>query len=201
MRSLGEELHEARLERGLSQLCVGRAAGVTQARVSRIERGDLEAVSLCDLARLLAVVGLDLSARAFPGGQPVRDAAQRALLDRLRARVAPKLRWRFETPIPLSGDRRAWDATIADAEGGCIAVEAETRLGDVQALQRRLALKQRDDPSVSCLALLDGGTRSNRHMLRPYSAALSDQFPGSGPDSLRSLAEGRCAGQNCIIVL
>lgn len=37
LRSLGEELHQARLERCLSQSVVGRAAGVAQATVSRFE--------------------------------------------------------------------------------------------------------------------------------------------------------------------
>ena len=201
VRSLGEELHGARLERGLSQSAVGRAARVSQARVSMIERGDLETVSLHDLTRLLAAVGLDLNARAFPGGQPVRDAAHLALLERLRVQSPSSLRWRFETPLPPAGDQRAWDATISTEAGGFIAVEAETRLRDVQALQRRLSLKQRDDPRVQCLVLLVAGTRSNRQLLREHAEALRSQFPAGGPEIAGVLFEGRSPDRNGIVVL
>jgi transcriptional regulator with XRE-family HTH domain len=201
VRSLGEELHNARLDRGLSQLCVGKAAGVSQARVSRIERGDLEAVSLRDMARLLSVVGLELSARAYASGRPVRDEAHRVLLEKLRAGSASTLRWRFETPIPLLGDQRAWDATISSADRWRVAVEAETRLRDIQALQRRVALKQRDDPSVQCVVLLVAGTRSNRDLLRDHLEALREQFPATQPQVLRTLSEGRSPGENGIVLL
>jgi putative N-acetylmannosamine-6-phosphate epimerase len=43
----------------------------------------------------------------------------------------------------MPGDRRAWDAVLLIGTAQ-IAVEAETRPRDVQALQRRIALKRRD---------------------------------------------------------
>ena len=51
------------------------------------------------LARSLAVVGLDLSARAYPAGPALRDGKHVALLGRLDVRVARPLVLRGEVPM------------------------------------------------------------------------------------------------------
>jgi transcriptional regulator with XRE-family HTH domain len=142
---LAGELRRAREQHGLSQAAVGRAVGLSPSQVSRIERAQTRFLSVRQVARLLTVVGLELSARACPAGPPLRDAAHRALLERFRGRVAPTIAWRFEMPVGRPGDQRAWDAVmlIGPTE---VAVEAETRLRDVQALQRRIALKRARRP-------------------------------------------------------
>ena len=89
------------------------------------------------------MVGLDLSVRTFPNGSPLRDKAHLALLERFRGRLSPKLSVRAEVPLPISGDLRAWDLVILRA-GEPIGVEAETRLLDLQAIERKIALKMRD---------------------------------------------------------
>jgi hypothetical protein len=89
------------------------------------------------------VVGLVPSLRFFADGTPLRDAAHVKLLERLHGTLASSLRWRTEVPLNVTADRRAWDAEIAGS-GWRIVVEAETRLHDAQALERRVALKRRD---------------------------------------------------------
>ena len=79
------------------------------------------------VARLLGAVGLELSARASPVGGGIRDAAQIGLLERLRACVSGRFRWRTEVPMPVEGDLRAWDAALV-GRGLTIGVDAETRL-------------------------------------------------------------------------
>jgi transcriptional regulator with XRE-family HTH domain len=59
IRLAGDELHEARLRSGLSQRRLAGLAGVSQTRVSLIERQITSAVRIDDLARLFSVVGLD----------------------------------------------------------------------------------------------------------------------------------------------
>lgn len=140
---LTAELRRARTDRGLSQAEVGRAVGLSGQQVSRIERGLVPDVSVAGICRLLAVVGLELSARAYPAGEPIRDRAHRALLGRFRQRLHRSLRWRTEVPLPIGGDLRAWDGHVSGA-GWHVGVEAETRPTDLQALERRLALKLRD---------------------------------------------------------
>jgi transcriptional regulator with XRE-family HTH domain len=187
---LAGELRRAREQHGLSQALVGRAAGLSASQVSRVERAQAQCLSIRQISRLLAVVGLELSARAYPAGQPVRDAAHRALLDRFRERVAPSIAWRFEVPIGHIGDLRAWDAVMLI--GPCeLAVEAETRPRDVQALQRRLAAKRRDDPSVSGVVLLLADTRHNRYLMKEHAEAMRADLPLPSKSMLRALAEGR----------
>jgi transcriptional regulator with XRE-family HTH domain len=197
---LGRELRQARTDHGLSQSAVARAAGISASQVSRVERAQARCLSIRQAARLLSVVGLELSARAYPGGRPIRDVAHRALLDRLRARVPPGVRWRFEVPVGGPGDGRAWDAVLRFGDGS-VAVEAETRPRDVQALQRRLTTKLRDDPEVSAVILLLSATRHNRALVKEHGDALRAALPGSADAILRTIAAGRHPGGSGIVLL
>jgi transcriptional regulator with XRE-family HTH domain len=199
LAELGRELHDARVEHGLSQRAVGIAAKISRSQMGRIERAEVPAVPLTELARLLAVVGLELSARAYPAGPPIRDAAHRVLLDRLKERVAPAVTWRFEVPLALPGDQRAWDAVMSIGVAR-VAVEAETRPRDVQALQRRLAAKRRDDPSISAVVLLLADTRHNRGLMREHGEALRADLPEPGTELLRALVDGREPGGSGIVL-
>lgn len=199
MAELGDELHRARIAAGLSQSEVGRAIGASHATVGRYERGVEPRVSLLALSRALAVVGLELSARAFPAGSPLRDRAHAELVERLRARLHPSLAWRTEVPFPNPGDRRAWDAVIGVARAR-VGVEAETRPRDGQELERRLALKRRDG-GLDALILVLADTRSNRLLLRERAASLTASFPEPGRTALAALAAGRMIDGDAIMLL
>ena len=196
---LGEELREARIGAGLSQRQVAEAAGVSHAQVGRVERGEILTVSLVLVARLLAVVGLRLAARAFPAGPPLRDGAHVALLKRLHAELPAGVR--FTTEVPLRSDRegRAWDAGV-DLADGTLRVEAETRIRDLQALDRRVALKQRDD-GVERVILLVSDTKTNRAVIREGKSLLRARYPLSGRAVLRALREGTCPKAGGIVLL
>ena len=184
---LGREIREARIDRGLSQEELGRAVGLSGSQVGRIERGLIRSVTIEQVCLLLAAVGLELSARAFPSGQPIRDAAHAALLGRLRVCLHRSLTRRTEVPLPIAGDRRAWDA-IVRGEGWTVGIEAETRPRDLQALQRRLALKARDG-RVDAVVLLLLDSRHNRTLVRE-SADLATAFPVPGRRVLELLGAG-----------
>jgi transcriptional regulator with XRE-family HTH domain len=171
---IGDELREARLAAGLTQRFVASAVGVSHMEISRIERALAPRVPFETLATVGAVLGLDLSLRAYPDGDPVRDAAQLALLARLRAILPATLTWRTEGPLAVPGDARAWDAVVSGI-GWRAAIDAESRLRDVQALTRRLALKARDD-EVDVVVLLVANTRHNRQALRLAGPDLAPQF-------------------------
>lgn len=151
---LGSELREARLARGLRQIDVARAAGVSHATISRVELGLAPDLSIGDAVRHGAVVGLKLHARFYPAGGGLRDAAQLDLLRRLRARIGDRWSWQLEAPLNIAGDLRAFDALLA-RPGAVIAVEAITRLRDAQAQLRR----QR---SSSATARCPGSSSSSR---------------------------------------
>ncbi|MGZ8501685.1 MAG: helix-turn-helix transcriptional regulator [Candidatus Limnocylindrales bacterium] len=197
--ALGDEIREARLDAGLSQALVGSAASVSHATVGRIERGQQAGASLALLSRICAAVGLDLSLRAYPGADPIRDVAQVRLLARLRDRAGPGLAWRTEVPLPIPGDPRAWDATIS-ARGVAMAVEAETRLRDVQAVDRRIARKRRDG-QLDLVILLVADTAANRRALAAAREALRASFPLDGRVVLPALVAGRLPAESGIVLL
>jgi transcriptional regulator with XRE-family HTH domain len=195
---IGREIRIARLTNDLSQHAASRAIGPSKSSWSRIERGEALHVPLVDLARALAVVGLDFHVRSYPGGPPVRDAAHLQLLERLRTRLGPGVRWRTEVPLPAAGDRRAWDALILAREIS-VGVEAETRAGDAQGLQRRVALKRRDGGVDHVLLLAD--TRHHRIFLKACGEGFLADFPIAGRVALSRLAEGVDPGGSAIVLL
>lgn len=148
---------------------------------------------------MLGAVGLELSARAYPVGGGIHDAAQVGLLERLRVRISPRFRWRTEVAMPIEGDLRAWDAGIV-APDLKIGVDAETRLRDVQAVDRRVMLKLRDSGFDRAIVLVSA-TRSNRVTLREFGVSLRANYPIASVTALRALAAGDDPGGNSVIVL
>ena len=98
-------------------------------------------------------------------GDPARDRAQLALIARFRARLPSEIPVRAEVPLPVDRDQRAWDLVLGVTPES-VAVEAETRLRDLQALMRRIQLKQRDGGMAS-VVLLVNDTPANRLRGRP----------------------------------
>ena len=186
---------------GLSQREVAQTIGVSHSKVGRFERSGDER-SLEFVGALCAVVGLDLAIRSYPAGDPIRDRAQLALLERLRGRLHPSLRWRAEVPLPLPGALRAWDADVRghQQKQWRARIEAETRRADGQALARRLALKLRDDPGGH-LILLVSDTRANRVALRSIGVGLRDSLPLNTRQLLTALAAGRDPRGSGIVIL
>jgi transcriptional regulator with XRE-family HTH domain len=195
---IGDELRRARRQAGVSQARVGGAVGYSQSEVSRIEAARVTGLTIVTAAQLLAVVGRDLSVRVYPGGAPARDAAQLAILGRLRAHVAPTLRWRTEVPIPIIGDQRAIDLVI-DGPGVAVAIECISRLDDAQSAERGARLKQRD-AGLPCLVLALADTRHNREAVAGAPSVRSS-FPASARKVLAALRAGRQpAGDGIVFV-
>jgi hypothetical protein len=156
-------------------------------------------LSIQQASTLLAAVGLELSIRTYPRGEPLRDAAHVALLERFRVRIHRTLRFRTEVPFPAPDDRRAWDAVVYGAAWRH-GVEAETRPRDRQALERRLALKLRDgDVTSMSLLLLD--SRHNRDFVRANHEVLLERFPVPGRRALELLGAGANPAGDSLILL
>ena len=205
MIATGQEFKRARSASGLSQLVVASAAGMSRPQYGRIERGLVPDLSIRRAALIASVLGLEPSVRFFPHGDPVRDQAHAALLERLHACCHKALRWRTEVPLPSPGDPRAWDALIrgvhpATGDQWRVGVEAETRPNDLQALDRKLALKERDG-GVDWSVLLLLASRHNRSLLAQHGAAMRGRLPLDGRRALELLAAGAPLGANAIIVL
>jgi len=184
---LAADIRYARLGAGLSLRDVAAAARLDHGQLWRFERRRCELTPV-DLSAVCEAVGLELAMRAYPGGDPIRDAGHARLLARLRGRLAPGLRWRTEVPLPGPQEMRAWDAVITGSDWR-LPVEAETVVFDVQALERRLALKRRDGGAEHILLLL-ADTPRNRRALLVAPAAFPD-LPLRNRAVLGRLATGR----------
>ena len=207
VRTISAELESARIEHGLSYADLGRAVGISGAQAARICRASSGFDSFLRITAMFAAVGRQLACRSYPAGPAIRDAAHDALLARFRARLDVSVRWRLEDPVIAARDRalpgpvdlRAWDATVS-GDGWTFGVEAETRLSDLQALLRRLALKQRDG-HVDGLLLVVNDTAHNRQVVAEGFQYLRVEFPGSARRAMRALRRGLKPPENALLTL
>ena len=102
-------------------------------------------------------------------------------------------------PLPIPGDLRAWDAVIGPARAPT-AVEAETRLADLQAMKRRISRKQRDGAMPRVVILLSD-SEANRHALAVGRESLRHDYPLDTREVMAALAEGRQPAANGIVIL
>jgi transcriptional regulator with XRE-family HTH domain len=196
---MGREIREARLIGGTSLRVAAARATMSHAQLGRIERGEVAGLSVEQLSRGCAAVGLRLLVRAVPGSGRPLDRGQLALIGRLRAELPVGVRVRTEVPLPIGGDRRAWDL-VMDLNPTSLPVEAEARLRDLQSLQRRYAIKLRDG-GFDRLVLIVGDTTHNRRLLAEYRAELREAFPLDTRDVMASLRLGRTPAASGIVVI
>lgn len=199
---LGRAARDGRMDRALSQDDVGRVLGRSRSWVSLVERGLEEHVTLQDYVLLFSAIGQKLSVRGYPDFDPLRDAASVRLLERFRERLHPDLGWGQEVPMPRIGDLRAWDGMVI-GQGPApwrLAVEAETRPRDVQALLRRVQLKQQDS-GVDAVLLLLLQSRSNRDLVRAHEATFREAFPVPGAQAMELLKAGVRPPGNALVLL
>lgn len=97
MKTLRDRFHARRLEQGVTQEAAARAARLTRKTVSDFENGK-GSISVANLSRLLAAVGLELA---------VRDAARRPTLDELPERYTGKEEEAAERPPPRRARARS----------------------------------------------------------------------------------------------
>ena len=193
-------IRDARRNAGISQDAVAAAIGCSRQLVGAIESETLDDVGCIQLARLAAVVGLDVSVRTFPGGSVLRDAGQLRLLDRFRASVGELWTWRTEVPVtndPL--DRRAIDAILVRPPHR-VGVEAVTRLLDAQGQVRVILLKQQA-AGLECTVIALANTRHNRHAVVEAEPSLRPAFPLDSRWVLQELRAGRVPPANGVVLV
>jgi transcriptional regulator with XRE-family HTH domain len=180
LRDVGTEFRNKRNELGLSQAAVAKAARISRSTYSRIERGKSPGLTVVVAARVGAMLGLDLSLKTYPGGQPLRDEASAKRIKYLKDLTGPPLRARTEVPLPQRSDHvelRRWDLMLT---GGAkrTGLEFEARLYDAQAQVGRWNIKLRDDP-VDAFVVVLADTQRNRQAFAQYETLFAD-FPRIG---------------------
>jgi transcriptional regulator with XRE-family HTH domain len=194
------ETRDTRLAVGLSQEDLARAAGISRWRLGRIERGNADNLTIGETCRLLRAVGLMAHLSTSPTGERVRDGASLRILARFAKLVVPPLLLPREVLLPGRDELRAWDANVLDGRDRAF-VEVVSRLGDMQALARYLAIKMRDDGRSPVLILVVGRTAANHAVLKAHREALRQMLPLDGAAIARSLRAGRLPTASGIIVL
>ena len=195
---IGNEVRNARRMAGVSQDTLGTAVGLSGSEIGRIERGEASWLTVEHAARLLRVLGLDLWAKTYPVGPPIRDAGHLRLLADFEARLHASIRVHHEWPIPNDRDRRAVDMVMTGLPLRT-GLEAETVLADLQALERDMNLKRRD-ARLERMFLLVRRSPRNRRVLRSADA-LRRAFPLRTRAVLTALAQGRDPGADGIVVI
>ena len=171
---------------------------MSKSEVSRIERDEAPWLTVVHASTLLSVLGLELGARAYPVGSPLRDAGHLRLLDEFEARLPSSVGRIREWPIPIPGDLRAIDLLLTGLPVR-IGVEAETVLDDLQALERKVRAKQRDGQPERIILLVRGSHR-NREILAGADA-LQRAFPLKTRAVMGALARGADPGGDGIVLL
>lgn len=79
---------------------------------------------------------------------------------------------------------------MVDSADGPFFIEGESRMGDAQAVERRLRIKLRDDPRATVLILVLSRSRHHREVLAAHREVLRDLLPLDGPAIMRALRSG-----------
>lgn len=194
------DVRNARRNAGISQTSMAALLGCSRQLIGAIEKGQLNDVGCVQLARIGAVVGLDVPIRAFPAGSPLRDAAQLRLLERFRALVGDDWTWRTEVPVSANPlDRRAIDVVLVRAPYR-VGVEAITRVLDAQGQTRPILLKQ-EAAQLDRMVLVLADTRHNRSAILDGAPTFDPAFPVSHRALMRDLRVGRLPSANGIVLI
>jgi transcriptional regulator with XRE-family HTH domain len=183
-----EELRTARITADVSQRSIASTLGWTHTDYYRFEKGLYRADSISDVATVASVLGMELSVGLHPVGEPLRDKGHQALINRFRAELSAGFTVIAEAPLPLLGDRRAWDLLLrlVSPMQQLIGVEAETRVRDLQRIVRHVHQRVRDGGADVVLLLL-AATRTNRAVVEEIRLALGPAFATPPRDLLAAL--------------
>lgn len=189
---VGGQVLELRIEAGISQTTLAKAAGIDRAHLWRIERG-LAQPSIDVLVAIAAALGADLGIRLFPGsGARIRDRLQAPIVEALIRELDP--RWRPLPELAVPKARGFIDLAVGsrDRTQG-VAIEVHSELRAIDTIQRRVFEKAAAladlgvvGPTVSPLLVIRS-TAANRATVRGYEATLAASFPAPIDATLAAL--------------
>lgn len=209
---LGRVFRAVRIRRGLRQCDVGVLAGVSNSVVSRIERGQLDELTVAALRRVGAALEIRMDQRpTWRGGELDRllNSAHSALAEQV-TRWLDQTGWDVRPEVSFSrfGERGIIDLLAWHARTRTLLVtELKTDIADVNELlgtvdrKRRLGAQvAREqfgwDPEVVASWLVVSATRTNRRRIDAHASLFRSAFPLRGRTMARWLRKpaGPAAG-------
>jgi transcriptional regulator with XRE-family HTH domain len=199
--AFGRELRIARMTAGVTQARLAELAAVSQAEVSKAERGRGD-VSLEARCRLAAACGHELGWRLYPMATVrLRDSGQLSLAQAIMHAAHGTWRARLEVPV-APGDRRAADLVLAGNVED-LHIEVERALVDVQAQLRSGQLKREALAARSArpvrLVLAVPDTKCVRMRLAPFAELIGRALPTSSASTWRAIRRGEPLGADGIL--
>jgi transcriptional regulator with XRE-family HTH domain len=194
----GRQIRALRQRRGWRQQDLAEAAGVSQAMVSRIERGRFRQVRLEALERVAAAVGVRVELRIMGGPDLDRllDELHAATVEEVIRRLR-RLGWVVEPEVTFSiyGERGSIDVLAwHPATGALLVIEVKTALGDVQAtlasfdrkmrLASRLAKERGWTVRNVSGAIVFAENRTLRRLVGRHAATFAAAVPTGGRELL-----------------
>lgn len=193
---VGRAVRGVRIRKGLRQVDVGAAAGMSQDTVSRLERGLVGGMTLDAIRAIGAAVGvlIDLQPR-WHGGELDRllGARHSALHEAVAARFAALADWTLVPEATFSefGERGAIDILAWHAPTRTVLViELKTEIVDVQEmlgtldrkrrLARRVAAEHGWSPAVVAAWVILAEGRTNRRRVDAHRTVLRAALPSDG---------------------
>jgi transcriptional regulator with XRE-family HTH domain len=201
---IGNLARAVRLRKRWRQRDLAQSAGVSQASVSRFERGQLAHLRVETIRRIARALEMEIVFEArWRGGDlaRLRDAAHAALVERC-VTLLVRHGWRVipEYTFNHFGDRGSVDILAWHPEReALLIVEVKGRLTDLQDLVATLHRKGRVVPrlvadehgwrprAIGVLVFVDG-TTANRTLVARHAATFGAAFPGHGIEARRWLA-------------
>ena len=200
----GRVIRDVRVAMRLTQEELSRRSGVSQSRISRIERGRLDDLGIAVLDRLLRALGIRYWLETD------RPRVTRSTTDLVHGRCSAYAGRRLETSgwivhteVEVGGDRsRGWIDLLAyhPTTKVLLVIEVKTEIVDVGAIERTLNWYSREAPNVvrrlgwrpsrtrAVLLVLD--SRSNDDRIASNRSLFRDRFPGRAPHLQEVIAGG-----------
>lgn len=194
---LGALLRMVRIRRGLRQRDVAAKAGVSDATVSRIERGHVRTISIGALAEVAAALEVRLDHRArWRGGdlEMLMSRQHSALAEEVVARLHAVGGWEVkpEVSFAIYGERGVVDLLAwHQAASALLVIELKTEIVDVGELLGTLDRKRRLGaqiaatvgwlrPSSVSFVLLIADGRTNQRRVAAHAATFRAALPDDG---------------------
>jgi transcriptional regulator with XRE-family HTH domain len=195
-QQIGALIRAVRMRRGMRQLDVATAAGLSQACISTVERGHLAGLSIDSLRRIGAVLDIRVEFVArWRAGDAGRLLSRRHSLmaESFAAYIATQPGWQTEPEVSFSifGERGSIDQLAwHDPTAHLLVVELKTEFVDVNEMLGTLDRKRRlaraigaarglEARAVSCWLIVDD-THTNRRHAAQHASLLRSRFQLDG---------------------